>query len=735
MVRHVIVCALLSLSFIASASGQPNPPAYRLYGANFSPWVNGQDPNQGATVSEAQLTQRMSMVAPYTQWIRTFGSGAGLEKSGRVAHGLNLKAAIGAWISKDAAANQREIDALVAAARAGEVDLAIVGSEVLLRGDLTEQALLTLIANVKSRIPQGVPVTTADTYVSLLAHPNVIAAVDVVLANYYPYWEGYPVENAVAVLNQWHANVRSAAGSKEVIVSETGWPSGGNAVGSAVPSFQNAAAYFLNFISWARANQVKYFYFEAFDETWKASYEGPQGANWGIWDKNGVLKQGFLPVFQGTTVADNWSLIDGPGTPDILFTFLPPYGSTLQAEGRVSHVNPANYQVAIYINVQGGWWTKPSFAQPVTALTAGGTFQSAIVTGGTDAQATRVAAYLIPKTYAPPVLSGNGSIPTDLVLNSVASADVTRSPAAIWGRVTSSGAGIGGVPIFVQGNPSVLTTTAPSGYYSVPSLLTSLPYVVTPAAPSYSFNPASRTIASLSGVTAADFEATPLPGVPSVPSPANGSAQISTTPVLSWQAIGATSYDVYFGASPSPPFVLNTTGSTYAPGFLSANTVHYWRVVAKNANGSVSSPEWNFRTAVPVAPSGSGLKFVAVTPCRLVDTRPSEGVPEPFGPPALAGAAVRTFVVPDGRCEIPASAKAYSLNVTVVPAQPLSYLTLYPAGQPLPVVSTLNSFDARVVANAAIVPAGTNGAINVYATHATELILDINGYFTQNGTQ
>jgi hypothetical protein len=74
-------------------------------------------------------------------------------------------------------------------------------------------------------------------------------------------------------------------------------------------------------------------------------------------------------------------------------------------------------------------------------------------------------------------------------------------------------------------------------------------------------------------------------------------------------------------------------------------------------------------------------------------------------------------------------AAAYSLNVTVVPEGPLYYLTTWPTGSSQPTVSTLNSFDGRVVANAAIVPAGTNGAISVYVTDPTQVILDINGYF------
>lgn len=74
--------------------------------------------------------------------------------------------------------------------------------------------------------------------------------------------------------------------------------------------------------------------------------------------------------------------------------------------------------------------------------------------------------------------------------------------------------------------------------------------------------------------------------------------------------------------------------------------------------------------------------------------------------------------------------QACSLNVTVVPAKSLGYLTIWPAGQPQPFVSTLNSWDGRVAANAAIVPAGQNGAVSVYVTDDAQVVLDLNGYFT-----
>ena len=54
---------------------------------------------------------------------------------------------------------------------------------------------------------------------------------------------------------------------------------------------------------------------------------------------------------------------------------------------------------------------------------------------------------------------------------------------------------------------------------------------------------------------------------------------------------------------------------------------------------------------------------------------------------------------------------------------------MWPTGQSQPVVSTLNSPDGRIKSNAAIVPAGTGGAVSVFASNATDAILDINGYF------
>jgi len=122
----------------------------------------------------------------------------------------------------------------------------------------------------------------------------------------------------------------------------------------------------------------------------------------------------------------------------------------------------------------------------------------------------------------------------------------------------------------------------------------------------------------------------------------------------------------------------------------------------------------------------SALRFVVVTPCRVADTRGPTG---PFGGPPINGEDYRDYVIPDGPCGIPSTAAAYSLNITVVPRGPLGYLTVWPSGLTRPAISTLNSVDGRVKANAAIVPAGNQQAISVFVTDTSDVILDIDGYF------
>jgi hypothetical protein len=128
-------------------------------------------------------------------------------------------------------------------------------------------------------------------------------------------------------------------------------------------------------------------------------------------------------------------------------------------------------------------------------------------------------------------------------------------------------------------------------------------------------------------------------------------------------------------------------------------------------------------TASSALSQSAPQSFVSIVPCRLVDTRFSQGGV------TMDRGDTQTFAIA-GVCGVPPDAGAYSLNVTVVPHAPLNFLTIWPAGLTRPNVSTLNDASGEILANAAIVPAGSGGAISAFVTGATDIILDINGYFT-----
>lgn len=120
------------------------------------------------------------------------------------------------------------------------------------------------------------------------------------------------------------------------------------------------------------------------------------------------------------------------------------------------------------------------------------------------------------------------------------------------------------------------------------------------------------------------------------------------------------------------------------------------------------------------------LSYVAITPCRVVDTRNPAGT---FGGPTFQNGAIRTFPIPQGACTVPMNAAAYVFNLAVVPQGDLHYVIMWPTGQPQPTTANINDDTGLILSNSVTVAAGTNGAINVYAYGITDIVLDLNGYF------
>ena len=129
-------------------------------------------------------------------------------------------------------------------------------------------------------------------------------------------------------------------------------------------------------------------------------------------------------------------------------------------------------------------------------------------------------------------------------------------------------------------------------------------------------------------------------------------------------------------------------------------------------------------SATVTTPVARKLSFHTVPPCRLVDTRGAEA-------PALAAAAARTFTVA-GRCQIPPSAWAVSMNLTVTQPTGPGNLRAFPAGTPLPFASSLNYAAGQTRGNNVIPSLNAAGEVSVFCGQSagtTHFLMDVNGYF------
>jgi Tol biopolymer transport system component len=146
-------------------------------------------------------------------------------------------------------------------------------------------------------------------------------------------------------------------------------------------------------------------------------------------------------------------------------------------------------------------------------------------------------------------------------------------------------------------------------------------------------------------------------------------------------------------------------------------------LVADDLNNAVDV----FAFTSPVAPPADPQLFYTLSPCRLADTRLPAG---DWGGPTLSAGFDRSFMLV-GRCGIPASAKAVSLNLTVVQPTAPGDLRLF-AGGAAPLASVINYSPGQTRANSSVVFLGRGGEVTLRSDQASghaDVVVDVNGYF------
>jgi exo-beta-1,3-glucanase (GH17 family) len=268
-------------------SRAPIDSAAKLECVSYAPFRGEQTPHDPAlTVAPEQIAEDLRELATVTRCIRTYSIDNGLDKVPELASRVGLKVLLGVWIGRDRAKNAQLANIAVALAKdhPGTVAAIIVGSEVLLRGEMTVGDLREIIRSVKPRV--NVPVTYADVWEFWLRYREVGQDVDFITAHFLPYWEDVPprAEDAAAHVDQNRKLVVAAFPGKEILIGETGWPSHGRMRDGALASRVNQARFISEILERARRDNFRVNFFEAFDEPWKRRWEGTVGGYWGLLD-------------------------------------------------------------------------------------------------------------------------------------------------------------------------------------------------------------------------------------------------------------------------------------------------------------------------------------------------------------------------------------------------------------------------------------------------------------------
>ena len=256
--------------------------------------------NPSASVTPLQIEEDLRLLKTRTNCIRTYGLSQGLDAVPAVVQKLGMRMKLGVWLARDEAQNRIELERGLALAHQYKdvVDLLVVGNEVLLRREMSPQALGKILADAKQKSP--VPVTYADVWEFWLRHAALAQHVDVVTAHILPYWEDDPVAVGDAVNHVLNiaAKVQQQLAGKPIWVGETGWPAAGRQRAGAVPGRVEQSRFVSELL--ARGAALNYNVIEAFDQPWKRSFEGAMGGYWGLFDATGQSRVEFA----GSVVED-----------------------------------------------------------------------------------------------------------------------------------------------------------------------------------------------------------------------------------------------------------------------------------------------------------------------------------------------------------------------------------------------------------------------------------------------
>ncbi|KAL2820512.1 glycoside hydrolase superfamily [Aspergillus cavernicola] len=303
-------------------------------GIDYTPWGVQHPECDKWPPSQNNVTRDIAVLSQLTNTVRLYGTDC--NQTEMVLHAIDrleltdMKIWLGVWIDTNTSTNDRQIsqlyDILDNTDDHSIFKGAIVGNEALYRaGDTIEHArqnLTRYMRQVRSHFSDNnwnLKIATSDLGDNW--EETLTAATDVVMSNVHPFFAGVEVDNAASwTWSFWnnHDAPLTQGTNKGNVIAEVGWPSGGgndcgdgancpDDTSGSVAGVPEMNQFMADWVCQALENGTEYFWFEAFDEPWKASFnEGDMQweDKWGLMDPGRNLKPGIkIPDCNGATAS------------------------------------------------------------------------------------------------------------------------------------------------------------------------------------------------------------------------------------------------------------------------------------------------------------------------------------------------------------------------------------------------------------------------------------------------
>ncbi len=312
-----IAILAVSLWALANRPDQEPPWPTRIQGFSFSPFQPGQSPLERVYPSERQIDADLALLQGKTHAIRTYSVEDVLVKIPELARKHDINVAFGVWIDADVARNQADMQRfLETSVKSTNIVRAVVGNEVLLRGDIPIDQLAEYLDLARQELE--IPVSTAEPWHVWVKHHELAEHVDYLAVHMLPYWEGVHIDAAVDYVVEKINLLKTLFPDKPIVIAEVGWPSNGRTRQAAVASPANQAIFLRRFLERAQQENYIYYVMEAFDQPWKRVSEGSVGAYWGVYND---MRQEKFPFTQPIVPIANWYLLAGVSVLIAMVTF------------------------------------------------------------------------------------------------------------------------------------------------------------------------------------------------------------------------------------------------------------------------------------------------------------------------------------------------------------------------------------------------------------------------------